>query len=245
MINTIPTLFFSLYLLIIPAKINYNESKIENSVIVKTKSEIFDEYSLNLYNNISNNNIDFTLFKKSLKGYHKLLAEKRINKSNLLTIIDFRKSANEKRLFVIDLNSKKMVFEEFVAHGINTGVVFASKFSNKRHSNQSSLGFYITGKTYKGKNGFSLKLHGQEQNFNSNAYQRGVVMHGANYVSEKFIKKNGRLGRSFGCPAVDKNINRAIINYIKNGSCFFIYHVNKEYSKKSKFMNIDVNLLNI
>ncbi len=245
MLNTISSLFFALYLLIIPIQTSnntYQPEKIENK---KNRTEIFDEYTLNLYDSISNSNIDLELFKKALKGYNKLLQDGSISKNNLLSIIDFRKSANEKRLFIFDLKNKKTVYEEFVAHGVNTGVVFATKFSNKKHSNQSSLGFYITGRTYKGSNGFSLKIHGQEQKFNSNAYQRGVVIHGASYVSEKFIKQNGRLGRSFGCPAIDKNINKEIINYIKQSSCFFIYHPNKEYISQSKFINVDVDSLKI
>ena len=245
MLNLILNLFFTLYFIVSPVITNKKARKIDNNIIETTLNNSFDKYSQNLYNNIANSNIDFELFKKALKGYHKLLKNKEINKKELLSIIDFSKSSNKKRFFILDLKKQKTIFEEYVAHGTNTGVVFATSFSNKRHSNQSSLGFYLTGRTYKGRNGFSLKLHGKEQKFNSNAYQRGVVIHGANYVNESFIKKNGRLGRSFGCPAVDANINKDIINYIKNGSCLFIYYPNKEYLSKSEFINVDIDLLKI
>jgi len=245
MINQILNLFFVFYFIISPTIINKNVKLTNKDVIETSKNINFDKYSSNLYDSIANSNLDYELFNKALKGYHKLLNNKEVIKEDLLSIIDFRKSANKKRLFIIDLKNKKTIFEEFVAHGTNTGVVFATKFSNKRYSNQSSLGFYITGKTYKGRNGFSLKLHGKEQKFNSNAFQRGVVMHGAKYVSENFIKKNGRLGRSFGCPAVDANINVKIINCIKDGSCLFIYYPDKEYISKSEFINLNLDLLKI
>jgi hypothetical protein len=108
-----------------------------------------------------------------------------------------------------------------VAHGMNTRANYAKSFSNERHSNQSSLGFFLTGEPYDGDRGYSLKLYGLEKNFNDNAFARGVIMHGASYVREKFIKQNGRLGRSFGCTAVSEEINSMIIQTIKNGTCLF------------------------
>ncbi len=122
---------------------------------------------------------------------------------------------------------------------MNTGADYAKKFSNQRHSNQSSLGFFITGDTYEGKNGYSMQLIGLEKGFNDNVLERGVVMHGAAYVSEKFIKQCGRLGRSFGCTAVSEEVNYDIIQAIKGGSCMFIYFPDKNYLNKSKLISLN------
>jgi hypothetical protein len=111
-------------------------------------------------------------------------------------------------------------------------------FSNKIESYQSSLGFYVTGEMYDGKHGLSLMLDGQEQGFNSNARERAVVMHGADYVSEKYIAENGHLGRSFGCPAISRVLQHEIIPLIANQSCLFIYFPNKKYEANSKFINV-------
>jgi len=211
-------------------KIN-NHNNFENTADYK-----FLSWSQELFDEINDKDIEIIVFRLALKGYLKLVDENELENTGIITIIDFSKSANEKRLFIVDVDSKKMLFKELVAHGTKTGVEYAKYFSNKRYSNQSSLGFYVTGRTYSGKNGFSLKLHGKESAFNSKAYERGVVMHGANYVSEKFVKKNGRLGRSFGCPAVPSDKNKDIINVIKNGTCFFIYYPDKNYLSQSKFL---------
>lgn len=231
-------LLFTISLFLLPSlSQNMAINRLSNPINPKeiTNSE-FLIWSNKLFEEINMLNMDIEIFRKALKGYQKLCDKGEIEKLGILSIIDFSKSSNEKRLFIMDINSKKLLFNELVAHGTKTGVEYAKYFSNKRYSNQSSLGFYITGRTYSGKNGFSLKLHGKESAFNSKAYERGVVMHGANYVSEKFIEKNGRLGRSFGCPAVSSEKNKTIINTIKNGSCFFIYYPDKNYLSQSKFI---------
>lgn len=141
-----------------------------------------------------------------------------------------------KRLYVIDLVKRQLLYHTYVAHGRNSGDLYADKFSNEISSYQSSLGFYQTLGTYQGKHGLSLKLQGLESGFNTNALSRAVVMHGADYVSEDFIKKIGRLGRSFGCPAIPYNVHKAIIETIKNGACLFVYSPNKQYLQKSSFL---------
>lgn len=162
-------------------------------------------------------------FAKALKGYYSL-KEKGLIKKNVLTIVDFSLSSNSKRLWVIDLATNTILFQSLVAHGRNTGEEFAKSFSNSAQSFKSSLGFYATGEIYSGKHGMSLRLDGLEKGINDNARSRGVVVHGANYVSNSFIKNNKRLGRSQGCPALPEELSKEIINVIKDKSCLFIYH---------------------
>jgi len=176
------------------------------------------------------------VFELAFTGYSKLQAQNQFSHPNILTIIDYSKSSREKRLFVIDIHSKKLIFNELVAHGMNTGADYARYFSNNCNSNQSSLGFFVTGESYLGKNGYSLKLLGLEKGFNSKALERGVVMHGANYVSDNYIKQNGRLGRSFGCTAVSREVNYNLIETIKGGTCLFIYYPDKNYLSKSEIL---------
>ena len=228
---------FLLFLLPISTRNLANDEVKSHKTFLKIAEYNFMEWSKELYEEINENELNIEVLRKALKGYLKLSDKNEIENLEILSIIDFSRSANKKRLFIIDIKNQKLLFKEFVAHGTKTGVEYAKYFSNKRYSNQSSLGFYVTGNTYRGKNGFSLKLHGKEKAFNSNAFERGVVVHGANYVSEKFIKQNGRLGRSFGCPAVPLSQNKAIINTIKDGSCFFIYHPDKNYLKHSELIN--------
>lgn len=169
----------------------------------------------------------FECFNLALNGLSKL-KEKGLIEKNILTLVDFSKSSNTKRLWVIDLNNNIVLFHTLVAHGRNTGEEFANEFSNQAESFKSSIGFYATGEIYNGKHGLSLKLDGLEKGLNDNARERAVVMHGADYVSESFIRQNKRLGRSQGCPAVPVEMNEKIINVIKNKSCLFIYHPSKD-----------------
>lgn len=171
----------------------------------------------------------FESFNQALEGFYKL-KEKGLVERDVITLIDFTKSSNQKRLWVIDLENNVVLFNTLVAHGKNSGEEFANSFSNKSESFQSSLGFYITGEVYNGKHGMSLKLDGLEKGFNDNARNRAVVVHGADYVSESFIKNHNRLGRSQGCPAVPVEMNEKIINAIKGKSCLFIYHSSKKNS---------------
>ncbi len=162
-------------------------------------------------------------FTQALNGYNKLKAKGLIQK-DILTLIDFSLSSNVKRLWVIDLASKTILYQSLVAHGRNTGEEFATSFSNAAQSFKSSLGFYATGEVYQGKHGLSLRLDGLEKGVNDNARNRGVVMHAADYVSNSFVKNNKRLGRSQGCPAVPLGLSKEIISIIKDKSCLFIYH---------------------
>ncbi len=165
----------------------------------------------------------FESFTLALDGFNQL-KEKGLIQKNILTIIDFSLSSTAKRLWVIDLDQNRVLFQTLVAHGRNTGEEFAQAFSNQAESYKSSVGFYATAEIYNGKHGMSLKLDGLQKGLNDKARERAVVMHGAEYVSNAFIKQNKRLGRSQGCPAVPVEMNSKIIQVIKDKSCLFIYH---------------------
>jgi hypothetical protein len=193
-----------------------------------------------LYDSIewTNNKPDQDIFTLGRKGFQFFKNRNLLSSDKeILTLIDFSLASTKKRLWVIDLQKKKTLFNTFVAHGKNTGDNFARSFSNTPRSNKSSLGFYLTGKTYKGKHGLSMYLKGMEKDFNDNARKRAIVMHGADYAGKKFIRKYGRLGRSYGCPAVPMGIHKHIIQKIKNGTCFFIYHPDDNYQNKSPILN--------
>ena len=177
------------------------------------------------------------MFRLAFRGFAKLSAEGRLNSDSILTIIDFSRSSKEKRMFVIDLKVKRLVFNTVVAHGRNTGEEYARNFSNKLNSHQSSLGFFITGSPYKGSNGYSLTLDGIEKGVNDNALSRAIVIHGAEYANESMINAKGYLGRSFGCPALPTGINKKVIDKIKEGSCLFIYYPDKQYLRTSELLN--------
>lgn len=189
--------------------------------IAKTVSE-----NVSVYSQIDANSFalpSFESFNLALDGFNHL-KEKGLIQKNILTIVDFSLSSNAKRLWVIDLDKNIVLFQTLVAHGRNTGEEFAKAFSNQAESFKSSVGFYATAEIYNGKHGMSLKLDGLQKGLNDKARERAVVMHGADYVSESFIKQNKRLGRSLGCPAVPVELNQKIINVIKDKSCLFIYH---------------------
>lgn len=175
-------------------------------------------------------------FMLAIKGYKKMKANGAVTK-DIISICDFSQSSNSKRLYILDLANGKVLFNTLVAHGRNTGEEFAKYFSNEPSSYKSSLGFYSTKNTYVGQHGLSLTLAGQEPGYNSNAESRAIVMHGADYVCNKFACDNGRLGRSLGCPAVSYELSTPIINTIKDGSCLFVYYPDNKYLSASKMLN--------
>lgn len=196
-----------------------------------------------LYDSLKLFNLGLTkeAFNQAITGYASLSAAGKIQKENVLTIIDFSLPSNKKRLFVLDLVSGRLLFNTFVSHGRNSGAKLATQFSNAFNSLKSSLGFYTTGETYSGKHGSSLRLEGQEAGINDNAYSRGIVIHSANYVNELLAKTTGTIGRSLGCPAIPESLRKPIIETIRNGSCLFVYSPNKFYSLHSKLLNLNAN----
>ena len=144
--------------------------------------------------------------------------------SDLLTVIDYTRPSWQPRLWVFDTVGARLLFSDRVAHGANTGEAFARHFSNALGSKQTSLGLFLTGDPYVGDNGYSLRLHGLDRGVNDRAYERAVVMHGAPYVSDQFVREHGRIGRSWGCPAVSQEIARPLIETIRGGSLVYAYY---------------------
>ncbi|HYD48672.1 MAG TPA: murein L,D-transpeptidase catalytic domain family protein, partial [Terriglobales bacterium] len=157
----------------------------------------------------------------------------------LLTVIDYSLPSTERRLWVIDLARKEIVFHELVAHGINSGASLPTAFSDRPDSRMSSLGLFRTGETYVGKHGLSLRLDGLEPGFNERARERAIVMHGAPYVSPQAIAKLDFLGRSWGCPAVSVAVHRRMIERIQGGSALFIYYPDPRWLSDSEYLNCD------
>lgn len=214
-------LLISFYTVTINAPITSEVEKARTTVPNTVEAKIE-----NSYNNLRANNYSLpkkNIFKKALEGYFDLKQKGEIQKE-ILTIIDYSLSSNENRLWVIDLKNNIILYQLLVAHGRNSGNEFAGKFSNTPESYQSSLGFYATGETYYGKHGYSLRLDGLEHGVNSNARNRAIVVHGADYVSESFINKHGRLGRSLGCFALPQELKKEVIDVIKEQSCLFAYY---------------------
>lgn len=156
-----------------------------------------------------------------------------------LAVIDYSRPSTETRLWIFDLASKSLLFNELVAHGRNTGDNYAVSFSNKAGSYQSSLGLYRTLSSYDGNNGYSLRLEGLEPGVNQNALDRAIVIHGADYVSKEFAKKVGRIGRSYGCPAVRQAIARPLIDNLKGGNYLFAYYPDPAWLKSSRYLRCD------
>jgi hypothetical protein len=192
----------------------------------------------NVYDSLHLENFGLSkkVFELAKQGHDQLVQCGKLKKSNILSIVDFSQPSTAKRLFIVDLETCKLLFNTYVAHGRNSGLNEASSFSNEAESFKSSLGFYSTASTYAGKHGYSLQLEGLEKGFNDKALSRGIVMHAADYVDESIAKAQGRIGRSLGCPAVPEKLHKPIISAIANGSCLFIYANNDNYLQHSSFL---------
>lgn len=176
--------------------------------------------------------VNWNAFRQAVAGYQKIENRKR----DILTLIDFSRPSTEKRLYVFDMGQHKLLYSSVVSHGRNSGENYATSFSNEYGSYKSSLGFYLTESTYQGKNGYSLILEGLEKGINDRARERAIVMHGAAYANPSVVSKGGRLGRSFGCPAVPQALTRPIIDTIKGGSVMYIYAETPDYLAQSSVL---------
>ena len=176
-------------------------------------------------------------FDYAIKGY-RLLSEKRLLANpGFLTICDFSQSSRNKRMYLLDMTELKVILTTYVAHGRNSGGEYATKFSNRPESLQSSLGFYTTSGTYYGEHGLSLRMKGLEKGYNDKAFARNIVVHGAQYLGDKWLNQSDCMGRSFGCPAIPQEQSAQIIDIIKDGTCLFIYHPTINYLQHSKILN--------
>jgi hypothetical protein len=200
----------------------------------------FEEYIQFLYETIGlkKRGLDFAVFRYALIGYFNLKRQNAIKKEGIISIIDYRKSCNDERFYVIDLINKKVLYHTLVAHGRHSGEIYATHFSNEPGSLKSSLGFFVTGDTYDGDHGYSLYLYGKEKGFNNKARERRIIVHGAYYVRKSFIEENGRIGRSQGCPALPAGPHIDIIDTIVGGTCLFQFYDDKRYLKKSALLDL-------
>jgi hypothetical protein len=223
---------YLLYLLLLISPVINRAGSDEINPDGNDKSGLFSQLHLSEFG-LSNE-----VFRLAMKGFHELDLKRKLQNSTIITIIDFSQSSTKKRMYVIDILKKVLLYNTYVAHGRNTGEEYARHFSNEFETHKSSLGFYITENPSVGsKVGPSLIIKGVEKGFNDNALQRAIIMHGADYASEEFIHKYGRLGRSFGCPAIPTELIKPVSETIKGGTCMFIYYPDKNYLYKSSLLH--------
>ena len=185
---------------------------------------------------LENAGLSLQALEAAVKGYEKLVKEGTVTNSKYLAIVDLSQSSRKKRFYLLDIENQELALNTFVAHGKNSGVDKAVRFSNTPQSEASSLGFYVTKQTYRGKHGLSLKLEGLEDGFNDNAESRAIVVHGANYVNPARVR-SAYMGRSQGCPALPEAVAPKVINLIKGGSALFVYNPSENYLHNSKILN--------
>lgn len=183
----------------------------------------------------TNLNMNPRVWNLALKAYNKA-TQKGYIKQKIMTVIDYSLPSSKKRMWVIDVYSKKVLYHTLVAHGKHTGGLFANHFSDSPGSRASSLGLFVTENTYIGSKGYSLRLKGIEPGFNDKAHSRAIVVHGAWYATADFAAHHGRLGLSWGCPAVSPKLARPIINDIKGGTLVFAYYPEPRWLKQSEFL---------
>jgi hypothetical protein len=180
--------------------------------------------------------VDARVFDLALGAANCAVRSGTVGQPSTLTVIDYSKPSTAKRLWVFDLRSHNLLDEELVAHGQGSGNNFATQFSNQAETHQSSIGLFQAEDTYIGKNGYSLRLKGLDEGFNDNAYDRAIVMHGAAYVNETVAKKQGRLGRSWGCPALNEAVAQHVIDEVKGSGLIFAYYPDQRWLKSSKYL---------
>lgn len=243
--STILSRFFYLSFFLVLTSFNNATSRGANSGTVGVIANFFVENSAAssaisavLYEelNLGDAGLSEEALSSAVKGYEKLVEEGVIQNTQYLSIVDLSQSSRKKRFYLLDLKNHKLALNTFVAHGKNSGIDEAERFSNTPNSEKSSLGFYVTKNTYSGKHGLSLKLAGLEDGFNDNAESRAIVVHGAEYVNEGRVR-SAYMGRSQGCPALPESVAPKVINLIKGGSAVFVYHPDQKYFSKSKILN--------
>ena len=219
-------IFIYLLLLFIPVKFSQMRSSEPVMREVSSCRQLYQEMQLEGI-------VNFTAFEQAIAGYNKIEEKSK----EILTLVDFSKPSTEERFYVFDMRHKKLLFSSLVSHGKNSGGNYATSFSNENGSLKSSLGFFLTENTCQGKNGYSLVLNGLEKGINDRAKERAIVIHGAAYSNPSVIASSGRLGRSFGCPALPQAVSKPIINTIKGGSLLFIYANNQNYLAYSPILS--------
>jgi hypothetical protein len=212
-----------------------------------TARELLEKYIDNIYEaaQLEESGLGFNVFKKAVTGFLNLkIANKTPQNSSILTVVDFTRSSCEKRMWIVDMINKELILNTWVAHGQGSGEDIATRFSDNNESHQSSLGFYLTDDIYFGKHGRSLRLDGMDTGFNSNVRVRAIVVHAADYVSQQEIIHQGRIGRSFGCPAVSPRVVEQVIGTIKDKTVMFINGNDDRYTSKYLDEDMAANYVN-
>jgi hypothetical protein len=231
------------FVIISVSYVNVLAGSADASVADKAMMETFIS---NIYKSINfdkDHTPGYEVFATAYRGYMNLLNSGKLGARQVITLCDLDLPSTEKRMWVIDLLEKKVLFNTYVAHGQGSGDEYATVFSNRANTHASSMGFYVTGDTYEGDHGTSLHLNGMDEGYNDAAYDRGIVVHGADYVSSRYIALKNKLGRSWGCPAVPAELSLPIISAIEGGTCLFIYHNDLDYLRASYWLNKKAGLL--
>jgi hypothetical protein len=225
-------------------KVNHDEGfereKLKNlNALPDSCNNSFTSEIASIYRALGDTSLNFDAFQKGVTGYYKLVDLDTTIQRDTLVIIDYSKPSNSDRFFIIDLCTQEIVHKSIVAHGKNSGGLYAHSFSNTSNSHKSSIGFFRTSETYQGKFGLGLRLDGLEY-CNNRVRDRGVVIHAAKYATYEFLHaNNGQLGRSFGCPALPYEKFPEVINWIKNGTCLFVYYPDEAYLNRSEFIEVN------
>jgi hypothetical protein len=233
------TLFLSLSLASLSFAVPAKNKNPETTVAAPADSTtVFVSLADSLYRTLHLENAGLTkeALNYAIRGYQKLVEEGVATNTQYLTIVDLSQASRKKRFYLLDMQNSELVLNTFVAHGKNSGIDEAERFSNQPNSEESSLGFYVTKSTYTGKHGTSLRLSGLEDGFNDNAEARGIVVHGAPYVNAARANSS-YMGRSQGCPALPENEYAKVISLIKDGSVLFVYHPSEKYLQSSPILN--------
>lgn len=219
------------------------KENLEREAVAYRMPAVYISMATDLYNELQlqSKGLERDIFLKAYKGYMVLLGQGLVHNPNMLSIADFSQSNQNKRLYVIDLRNHKLLMHTYVSHGKNSGSEMATSFSNVDNSNKSVLGFLITADTYNGANGLSLRFRGMERGINHLVTQRAIVVHGSKFVNEKELYRRGEMVNSLGCPAVPMAQSKTIIQAIKNGSVYFIYHPDELYAERSPILNAMVS----
>jgi len=219
-------------------------TKSETESPASNSAGLFTRYADEIYQTarLEQSGMDESVFRKALTGFINLKIANLLPKSSsIITVVDLSKPSREKRMWIVDLASKQLLIHTWVAHGSGSGTEVAKRFSDIDDSHQSSLGFYLTDNVYMGKHGRSLHLNGLDEGFNDLARAREIVVHAAPYVSQQTINATGRIGCSWGCPAVSPKISNKVINTIKDRTMLFINGNDDSYT--SKYLD-ESNLIN-
>jgi L,D-transpeptidase-like protein len=188
------------------------------------------------WNQTTLGSVDPKVFALALSATHCAVKSGAVENPATLTVIDYSKPSTTTRLWVYNLRNRELMYEELVAHGQGSGDNYATRFSNEPETHRTSIGLFVTDDTYVGKNGYSLRLNGLDTGFNDRARERAIVMHGAPYVNADFVKAQGRLGRSWGCPALRDGVARKVIDTVKDGGIVFSYYPDQNWLKSSKYL---------